>query len=82
MLSIDNIFFASYFAQQIVRVKKMDEDEEEGTELTEEEILALCEGEMRSAVPTIIWQCFNLHVQDFHAEKELCELNLANYLPR
>ena len=38
-------FFACYFVQQIVRVKKMDEDEAEGTELTEEEILALCEGE-------------------------------------
>ena len=61
MLCVDSIFFACYFAQQIVRVKKMDEDEEEGTELTEEEILALCEGET-SAMPTIAWQDVNLHI--------------------
>ena len=41
-----------------MRVKKMDEDEEEGTELTEEEILRLCEGEMSA---TLVFNLTNFH---------------------
>ena len=38
------LLVAICLAQRIVRVKKIDEEEEEGTELTEEEIMALSQG--------------------------------------
>ena len=49
----------------------MDEDEEEGTELTDEEIQALCEGEL-SAIPTIFQQYFK--------ERHIYQVNFANNL--
>ena len=58
----------------------MDEDEEEGTELTEEEIVALCEGETSTMPIHHNLPVFTLTT--ISCGKDMCQFNFANELLR